>query len=113
MMWRGSVGLFVPGGGSCRSIGPVERQNRSVGEKPKAASEAVCTALWPKLGYVVDGRHRTSRWSAAVVVVLSDTFIVPSVNVGGKVGHVGGWRLRWSATASRAVHRQVGHKWHV
>ena len=54
MEWT-SLGVFVPGGGSCRSIGPVERQNRLVGEKAKAASEAVCTALWPKFGICGDG----------------------------------------------------------
>ena len=33
---------------------------------PKAASEAVCTALWPNFGIYGTGQRRPPRWSLAV-----------------------------------------------
>ena len=45
---------------------------------PKAASEAVCTALWPNFGIYGTGQRRPPRWAVAPLV--SDGSIVSSAD---------------------------------
>ena len=78
-------GLFVPGGGSCHSIGPVGRQNRSVGGGKclKRRPRPPARLCGQNLGYVVPvdtvrpvGRRRPSSPSVgdgSIVVAADDS----------------------------------------